>query len=567
MFIVALSFLTPVGEACSNILVTKGASTSGTLIGYNADSISLFGELYHFPAAKHEQGEMRKIIDWDSLVHVMDIPEAEETYNVIGNQNEYQLAIGETTFGGLKSLTGYPSGIDYGNLIWITLQRSKDAREALKSMTNLVATYGYYSSGESFSIADGNEVWILEMVGRGKDIKGALWVALRVPDGYVAAHSNQARITQFIGKFNCKTEIDNDKDSDCFYVEDVVEFAKEHDLVFKDVKKEDFSFSDVYCPLNFSGVRAAEARTWSFFTKLTSKDEMAPYISYVLGKDYKNRMPLWVKPHDPVSVEQVQLLLGDHFEGTILDFSTDVGAGPSEDPYRWRPLFWKASKHEGKEYFNERSAGTQQTGWTFVAESRKNLKDHIGGRIWWGPDDAATCPYVPFYAANTAIPRSYGKANVQGRSVLDYDENNIFWVVNLVANWAYTRYDLMYPIILEKKAIWHESISQKMDEIEGHVSSLPKDKAVEELTKFSNQNAETLLVEWKELFGFLFARFRDWYVIEKNPNREEPLPKVTNPGYDNDWYNRIVDETGDRYLMPSGEEQEKFPLLADRTGL
>jgi dipeptidase len=369
----------------------------------------------------------------------------------------------------------------------------------------------------------------------------------------VLAHSNQARITQF-AQHNCKVgEIVDDADVDCFYEKDVLNFAIKKGLVSKDTDIKDFSFSDTYCPLNFDGARFAEARTWSFYQQLSSDFDGKQYLDYVSGLNYKNRMPLFIKPTKKVSVEWVQLLLGDHFTGTALDFSGDEGAGPYHLPYRWRPLTWSTSTHNKETYFNERSAGTQQTGWTFVAESRKWLPDHLGGRIWWGPDDAATSPYVPFYSANNRIPQSYGKPYLQGRSVLDYDFNNIFWIVNHVANWAYTRYQDIAPIILEEKHKFHEKMQKELATAEVKLAKYPKGRAIKIATKICNHEAKKLLKKWQKLFGYLFARFRDGYVIEKS---DGPVPNVTNPGYGEPWYNRIIAETGNRYKEPEANNEK-----------
>lgn len=551
--------------ACSDILVTRGASRDNcTYVGYNADSPSLLGELYHWPRGTHPKGSKRKIIDWDGNFYLMDIPEASTTYNVIGNINEYQLAIGETTFGGLASLTGYQPGIDYGSLIYVTLQRAKDAREAIKTMTSLVAEHGYHSSGESFSIADGNEVWLMEMIGRGPNEKGAIWVAIRIPDGYISAHSNQARIQKFIGRYNCKTEIVDDTEVDCFYIHDVVDFCKNQGLTPDGTKNEAFSFSDTVAPLNFEGARMAEARTWSFFRQLNSTEFMEPYLAYINGSDLRptSRMPLFVKPKEPVELATVQKLLGDHFDDSALEFRYDIGAGPYSVPYRWRPLTWNVSSSTS-EYFNERSAGTQQTGWTFVAESRKYLPDHIGGRIWWAADDAATTVYAPFYCHHDSVPSTHGNGSQHG-DASQYQADHVFWVFNLVANWAYTRYEDMFPLIAKRQDSWRSKFAEKTKAWEDKVQTVKINEAVHALTKYSNQWAKKLVADWQLLFQELFSTFRDGFVIK----RGTPVPDIKNPGYSNHWYDRIVKETGDRYKVPDAlTKRHEEAKMSKRTGL
>ncbi|MCF6172132.1 MAG: C69 family dipeptidase, partial [Bacteroidales bacterium] len=453
--IAALIFVNNKANACTNYLITKGASVDGsTMISYAADSHVLYGELYHWPAGTWPEGTMMDVYEWDTGKFLGQIEQAPVTYNVVGNMNEHQVAIGETTYGGLDTLAKQSGAIvDYGSLIYITLQRAKSAREAIKFMHELVSRYGYYSSGESFSISDKNEVWIMDLIGKGELGKGAVWVARLIPDGYVSGHANQARITTFPLEKEKNSISSKDIDKifddgiDCVYAEDVISFAKEHGL-YKGKDKE-FSFSDVYAPVGFGGARFCEIRVWTMFNKVAPG--MDEYWDYVKGdiehpKPHKegepitpenyanNRMPLWVKAENKVSVQDMFAFMRDHLEGTELDMSKDVGAGPFAVPYRWRPLTWKV---DGVAYCNERATATQQTGFSFIAQSRSWLPDAIGGIIWWGVDDASGTVYMPMYASITTIPHNFAVGN---GGMMEWSETSGFWIFNQVQNLAYTRY-------------------------------------------------------------------------------------------------------------------------------
>ncbi|MBS5980571.1 MAG: C69 family dipeptidase, partial [Dysgonomonas mossii] len=370
--------------ACTNFLVGKYASVDGsTMITYSADSYALFGELYHWPAKKYSQGEMLKVYEWDSGKYLGEIAQASQTYNVVGNMNEYQVTIGETTFGGREELADPDGIIDYGSLIYIALQRAKTAREAIKIMTDLVAEYGYYSGGESFSIGDPNEIWVLEMIGKGKGNKGAVWVAVRIPDDCISAHANQSRIHQFPLK----------DPKNCLYSKDVISFAREKG--YYTGKDEDFSFSKVYNPLDFGGQRFCEARVWSFFNKCNK--DMAKFVTYAQGKT-QEPMPLYIKPDKKLSLSDIQGMMRDHYEGTELDWTNDIGAGPFKSPYRWAPLTWKV---DSVEYCNERPIATQQSGFVFTSQMRSWLPNSIGGVLWFGTDDAAQTVFTPMYCSVT----------------------------------------------------------------------------------------------------------------------------------------------------------------------
>jgi dipeptidase len=421
--------------ACTNFIVSPGASGDGSsVIAYNADSGTVYGMLYHYPAAKHSKGEMRRVFDWDSGKYLGEIPEAEETYNVVGNVNEWGLIIGETTYGGIGSLSSQPGAIvDYGSLIWITLQRAKNAREAIKTMDMLMNTYGYASEGESFSIADNNETWIMEVIGKGTHEKGAVWVAQRVPDGYITAHANQARIRTF----------PKDDPESCLYSSDVMSFARGIGL-YKGTDDE-FSFSDVYDPLTFLGARACEARVWTMFTAVMGENWGKQYLDYAQGYNLTNRMPLFVKPPNggKVSVEKVMELFRSHYENTWFDMTgqqfDDVGALYAGTPERAHPLQWASG---GKQYVNERPIATQQTGWNFVAQSRHWLPRELSGVIWFGVDDSSTTVRFPIHGSASRVPGAYAGLGPQDgvtSEIMKFSTEKAFYVFNLVANWAYTR--------------------------------------------------------------------------------------------------------------------------------
>ena len=557
-------------SACTNFLITKGASTDGsTMISYAADSHVLYGELYHYPAADYPEGAMRDIYDWDSGRFLGQIPEVSHTYNVVGNMNEYQLAIGETTYGGLEELWEGEGIMDYGTLIYISLQRCKTAREAIRNIAELTAKYGYISEGESFSIADPEEVWIMEMIGKGKYEKGMLWVARRIPDGYVCGHANQARITTFpLAKKN-KTSVTskdfkkfmNDKNIDCIYSEDVISFAKKYNFYVG--KDEDFSFSDVYAPVDFSGARACEIRVWAMFNQVT--DGMDEYWDYVTGRNIKrekpfvkgqaqtvenfpsNRMPLWVKPDKKVSVLDMMNFMRDHLEGTELDMSLDLGAGPFHCPYRWRPMSWEV---DGVEYVHERTTATQQTGFSFVSQSNANRIPEIGGIIWWGVDDCANTVYCPMYTCMTEIPLCYQVGN---GSMMEYSETSGFWIFNQVSNWAYTKYDYIHPEIAEKQKEFEEGWVKSTQNINTKAAEIynmkGKEDAVKFLTKYSNEEAKRLCTEWKRFYQYLFVKYMDGNVktARRIPDGYKYYgPKVEQPKYSEEFYRAIIEQTGDK---------------------
>ncbi len=434
-------------NACSNFLVTKGATVDGSsMISYSADSHVLFGELYYWPAATYPAGTMLDVYEWDTGKWMGKIKQAAQTYNVVGNMNEHQVAIGETTFGGREELMDTTAIMDYGSLMYIALQRSKTAREAIQVITSLMAEYGYASSGESFSISDPNEVWIMEMVAKGKPEiekdtigretvkynKGSVWVAIRIPDGYISGHANQARITTF--------PLNDPKN--CLYAPDVISFAREKGLFTGEDK--DFSFSDTYAPVNFGGARFCEARVWSGFNKVTKG--MDKYLDYIKGENLHNRMPLYVKPDHKLTLQEVIGLMRDYYQGTELDMTKDIGAGPYGCIVRWRPLTFKV---DGVDYFNERAISTQQTGFVFVAQSRPYVPGPLGGILWFGVDDTYSNVFTPMYTCMTKVPETFAVGN---GSMMEYNDNAAFWVFNQVSNFAYTRYNDMIVDIQKKQS-------------------------------------------------------------------------------------------------------------------
>ncbi|HON18266.1 MAG TPA: C69 family dipeptidase [Salinivirgaceae bacterium] len=545
--------------ACTNFLVTKSASTDGsTIVSYSADSHTLYGELYYWPAGQYKPGTMIKVIEWDSQKYLGEIPQAPETYNVVGNMNEFQVIIGETTFGGREELIDTTGLIDYGSLIYFTLQRAKSAREAIKIMVELVTEYGYHSSGESFSIADPNEVWILEMIGKGVNNKGALWVARMIPDGYVSGHANQARITTF--PFSSENNW-FDPNQTTFHAPDVISFAREKG--YYNGPDEEFSFSDVYNPLDFHGARFCEIRVWSFFKEVNS--EMWKHFDYVKGNIVKNsygiatnRMPLWIKPDKKISPQDVMRYMRDHLEGTELDMRKDLGAGPFELPYRWRPLTWHV---DSVEYCNERATATQQTGFSFVAQARSFLPNEIGGLFWFGVDDAATSVYVPFYSSITKIPNAWKQGN---GSMTQFSETSAFWIFNLVSNWAYLRYNLVAADVQKVIAEVEEKFKTEVANTDAKALEMyKKNKAsvVPFLTDFSNKAGEWTFNRWKDLFHFLVVKYIDGNVKPEENGVFQTSPtgivKVKQPGYP-EWFLRmIVEQTGDKLLVLDQEKRPK----------
>ena len=521
--------------ACTGLLVGKKASTDGSvMISYSADSHTLYGEMYRWPAATYPQGTMLEVSEWDTGKPLGKIAQVTQTYSVIGNMNEYQVAITESTFGGRPELVDTTGIMDYGSLIYIALQRSKSAREAIKVMTDLVAEYGYYSSGESFSIADKNEVWIMEMVGKGVGNKGALWVAIRIPDDCIAAHANQSRIHQ----------IPFDDKENCMYAPDVVSYAREKGY-FKG-KDKDFSFANAYCPYDFSGLRACEARVWSFF-RLYDKG-MSKYEAFVRGDATKEPMPLYIKPDRKLSVQDVQQAMRNHYEGTSMDMTKDIGAGAYKVPYRWRPMHFTV---DGQKYLHERAIATQQTGFVIVPQMRSWLPDAIGGILWFGVDDANTTVFNPVYASSLAVPKCYRVGN---GDMLTFSWSSAFWIHNWVANMAYHKYSFMIEDIRKVQTELENGYREVLPAIDKAALAL-YEKSPEEarrfLTWYSTTTADQATARWKKLGEYLMVKYIDGNVKKEQDGRfkRNPygLPAAPDfPGYDEEYYKEIVRRGGEQ---------------------
>ncbi|MDD7153755.1 MAG: C69 family dipeptidase [Candidatus Cryptobacteroides sp.] len=562
-------------EACTNVIVTRGASADGScLVSYAADSHWLYGELYFKPQADWATGSKLKVYDWDSGKYLGEIEQVQHTCKTIGNMNEHQLIIAETTFGGRHGLNNPDAIMDYGSLIYITLQRARTAREAIRLMDELTQKYGYYSEGESFSIADKEEAWIMEMVGKGAE-KGSVWVARRIPDGYVSGHANQSRITTF----------PLDDPDNCLYSKDVISFARK--MGWFDGKDEEFSFRDAYCPLDFGGLRGCEARVWSAFNilgkgkfayedggSLVEKDSY-DYVDYAMGHNPANNMPLWIKPAGKVSVKDVADVMRDHYEGTPMDMTQDIGAGGNALPYRWRPMGFT---YDGKEYTNERAIATQQTAFWFVGQSRGNYPDVLGGIIWFGTDDAATSYVTPIYTNSEIVPECFREGN---GDMLTYSSTSSFWLNNRVANACYKMYNYMAPFVREHIDRFENSqISEGVPQTDAKALELYNDIAEKEMKKQSKKNpgydpmtdtgdaflqvkqyltsysvstADAIFSAWKKMEETLLVKFIDGNVKAQNedgtfvhsPESESIPDGLTQPGYTEYWKEAVAHFHGD----------------------
>ena len=486
------------GMACTNFLVGKDASVDGsTMVSYAADSYALYGFLHHSPAADYAEGAVREVKDWDTGKPLCTIPQVAHTYNVVGNMNEHQLTIGETTWGGRPELE-VGEGIDYGSLIYIALERCKTAREAIKCMTDLVAEYGYASSGETFSIADPNEVWMMELIGKGKVEKGAVWVATRVPDDCIAAHANQARFTTI-----------NFKDKENWmWSKDVVKFARKQGY-YTGKKDEDFNFQEAYAPYDFSGLYVCEARVWSFFRKFSG--DMDKYFDFASGKIFVEtggkyageRMPLYIKPNHKLSAQELKNCMRDQYEGTPLDITQGPDAGPWNSKLRYGSLGFKL---DSVQYWFERPIATQQTAWSFVAQMRGYESAKAGGILWFGVDDAASTVYVPMYSTITEVPECFKEGN---GDMYNYSPTSAWWTYNIVANWAYTKYSAMMPDIKKVQAVWEDKFNSQVEAIDAQVADMDATQAAEFLTKYSCAQAQESTAAWKDLGIYLFVKYLD----------------------------------------------------------
>ncbi|OAV64234.1 Dipeptidase A [Bacteroidales bacterium Barb6XT] len=535
VFALAILSAMPEVEACTGLLVGKKASADGSvMISYAADSHNLYGELYRFPAATWSKGSMLDVNEWDTGKPLGQIPQAEQTYSVVGNMNEYQVAITESTWGGRSELSDSTGIMDYGSLIYIALQRSRTAREAIDVMTALVWEHGYYSSGETFSIADKNEAWVMEMIGKGAGRKGAVWVAVRLPDDCISAHANQSRIQQ----------IPFDDTNNCLYELEVVSLAREKGYFTG--KDKDFSFAKAYNPYDFSGLRACEARVWSFFRQYDQT--MDRYTDFIKGDTSKEPMPLYIKPDRKLSVEDVQTAMRNHYEGTDLDMTNDAGAGPFKVPYRWRPMHFNV---DDTTYLNERAVATQQTGFVIVPQMRNWLPDAIGGILWFGVDDADMAVFTPLYCSIQSAPECFRVGN---GDLLTFSWTSAFWMHNWVANMAYHKYSYM---IKDIRSVQHELESgfrQTLPSIDKAALELygkSPEEAVKFLTWFSTTTADNATARWKKLGEYLLVKYIDGNVKKEQDGKflrnAYGLPSSPDfPGYDEDFYRSIVRSAGDR---------------------
>ena len=519
--------------ACTNLLVGKDASVDGsTMVTYSADSYALYGELYHWPAATYPANTWLDIREWDSNKYLGKIPQVRQTYNVIGNMNEYQLCIGETTYGGRSELSDSTGIMDYGSLIYIALQRSKNAREAIKIMTDLVAEYGYCSSGESFSIVDKNEVWIMEMIGKGVGNKGAVWVAVRIPDDCIAAHANQARIHRFPL---------NDKEN-CIYSKDVISFARSKG--YFSGKDEEFSFANAYNPLDWGGLRYCEARVWSFYNQYTDNAEQ--WIPYILGET-PVPMPLYLKPNRKLGVKDLMTSMRDHYEGTPFDPTLDIAAGPFKSPYRFHPLGWEV---DGVKYAFERPTSTQQTGFTFVGQMRNYLPDEVGGVFWFGVDDARFTIYTPMYACMTQTPECYRVGN---GDFTHFSWTSSFWIHNWVANMAYARYNQIIEDaepLQDKLENGYLSLQPQIEQKAKELLQTSREQTLAYLTNYSINVAQKAISEWKSFGEYLIVKYMDGVVKKEKDgefihNEYGGSQYPNRPKFDDKYLRTIVDEKGE----------------------
>ena len=515
-------------DACTNFIVTRGASTDGSnMVTYAADSHQLYGSLYSHVPGKYT--EWMDVTEWDTGRYIGKIRQAPFTYRTLSNSNEHSLFITETTFGGRHELEDPNGGIDYGSLIYITLQRAKTAREAIDIIVELANTYGYCSSGESFSLIDQNEAWIMELIGKGPEDKGIVWVARRIPDGYVCAHANQARITTFPW----------DDPETCLYAPDVADVARK--FGWFEGENKDFSFADAYAPLDFGAMRGCEARVWSFFRMVA--DDMDQYEDYAMGHNKENRMPLWVMPREKVSPKMLMDAMRDHYEGTKMDMTTDIGAGGEGCPYRWRPMYFEV---DGVEYCNERATATQQTGFWLVGQARPEKV----GILWFGTDDAATSPLTPIYVNSTEVPWCLSEEN---GSMLKYSDTSMFWITNRVAQFAYLRYNTVGKHVREYVDMWENKMLELVPAMDVKIGSAKNaKKAVKVATELTVENAQSLFDIWVDLDKYMMVKYIDGNVKGEdengfidNGNGKDIPGKIEQPGYSEKWKRAVAEDNGE----------------------
>ena len=523
-------------RACSNVIVTPGASADGSsMVSYAADSHMLFGELYFLPGRHWKAGAMRQIIEWDTFRPLGAIPQVPVTYQRVGNINVNQVIIGETTWGGRLELMDTTAVMDYGTLIYVALERARTAREAIDIIVSLANEYGYASEGETFSIADKEEAWIMDLIGKGSDNKGLVWVARRIPDGYISGHANQARITRF--------PLD---DPNTLYAPDVISFAREKG--YFSGSDEEFSFREAYCPLDFGTVRGCDARVWSMFRLLGgSAFDADSYLNYAMGYDLAGELPLWIKPDHKITPKDVADVMRDHFEGTPMDMTTDIGAGGNALPYRWRPMGFK---WEGKSYVNERAIATQQTGFWFVAQARPNLPDEVGALIWFGCDDAATSYLTPIYASTNDVPECLREGN---GDILHYSPTSQFWMCNRVANACYKMYNFMAPVArCAADSFEQDQMFTKVPELDAKLAKLIRKGRVRKtrrlMTEYTVGTAMDQFEAWKKLEELLLVKFIDGNVKAQNEDGSFKHSKyhsgtpegLTQPGYTDFWKEAVA---------------------------
>ena len=556
-------------SACTNFIVGKKASVDGSVfVTYNADSYGAFMPLYHYPAAKHQPGDMRKVFEWDTNKYLGEIAEAAETYNVIGNSNEWQVTIGETTFGGREEMADSTGVIDYGSLIYIALQRSKTAREALQIMTSLVEQYGYYSEGETFSVADKDEAWMLEMMGCGPDRtkskERTVWVAIRIPDNAVAAHANQSRITKFLdGRytrvkikdlFNKKYALNAKKPITNLMVcsDNVVSYARS--MGWFNGKDAEFSYNAAYAAPDFSGRRYCEARVWSFFNRFA--DDFSEYVPYAAGKEKNAKeMPLWIIPNKKVSLQDLRDAMRDHYEGTPFALDTNIGGGIYDMPYRPSPLSFKVGEQEA---FNERPISTQQTAWSFISQMRSWMPREVGACFWFGNDDGNMVAYTPMYSCITRRPKCFTE---EGADDVTFSMDNAYWVCNWVSNMVYPRYSQMFPTLKAVRDSLDASYSKLQPEIEAKALALPESERVAFLTNYSCQKGNEMIARWQQLAFYLIVKFND--MVEKPTDANgtfERTPyghgaRVVRPGFPEKYARELLKMTGDKYIVPVEEKK------------
>ena len=530
---------TGISLACTSLIATPGATETGSsMVTYAADSHTLYGALYHQPAADHAAGAMRPVVEWDTGKLLGEIPEVPHTYETMGNMNEHGLTIAESTWGGREELEG--SGlIDYGSLIYITLQRARTAREAVKTMTDLVEKYGYASSGESFSIADPDEVWIMELIGKGKADKGAVWVACRVPDGYISGHANHSRIHKFPLK-----------DKETLYSKDVIDFARKQG--YFNGKDADFDFSRAYAITDAGALRGCDARVWSYFRRHAGADAIEQYTPWIL-RGAGEPLPLWVKPEKKLTANDLKWMMRDHFEGTCLDMTQDIGAGPFEVPYRWRPMGFTV---DGQEYTHERAIATQQTGFSFVSDMNKNRHDAMKGILWFGVDDANTCVYVPVFNSATSVPKALDEKTAD---LLTLSWDAMFWVNNYVANQAYNRYSQMIPDIRRVQGDLEKGMEDAVAAAETEVAGKSYADAAETLTGLTNSWTEKSTADYKQLGDYLFVKFLDGNIKKEDENgfarTADGMPVQPQfGGYNERYFRSIVEDAGDRLKVVEPEK-------------